>query len=112
MSSPSPAGPFLVRPEFLETLAAELTALAGDLAADAELCRSTGHSFRAALGDLEGWTAQLATTTWASLHDLLADSAASVAGSVRETAADYAEHEGSLAGRIEAGRTSSAPRPR
>jgi hypothetical protein len=112
MSSPSPAEPFLVRPEFLEALAAELSALAGDLAADADLCRSTGHSFLAALGDVEGWTARAATTTWASLQDLLADGTAALARSLLATAADYTEHDASLAGRIEAGRSHAAPGPR
>jgi DNA-binding IclR family transcriptional regulator len=105
MSSPSPAEPILVRPAFLESLAAELSALAGELATDADLCRSTGHSLLAALGDVEGWTAQAATTTWAALQELLADGTAALARSFLATAADYAEHDGSLGRRIAAGRT-------
>jgi hypothetical protein len=100
MSSPSPAEPILVRPAFLESLAAELSALAGELSTDADLCRSTGHSFAAALGDVEGWTARTATATWAALHELLADGTAALAGSFRATAADYTEHDTSLAHRI------------
>jgi len=112
MSSPLPAEPFLVRTEFLEALAAELSALAGDLRTDADLCRSTGSSFAAALGDLEGWTAQSATSTWARLEDLLADGTATLADGVRATAADYAEHDGSVARRVAAAGPHPAPGPR
>ena len=54
MSPPSrarTAEPISVQPAALEALAAELSALAAELAEDADLCRSAAHTVPAALGD-------------------------------------------------------------
>ncbi|UOY00035.1 hypothetical protein [Blastococcus sp. PRF04-17] len=110
MSSPSPPERITVLPDALEALAAELAVLAGELAEDADLCRSTGHSFLAALGDVEGWTAQTATTRWAGLQEVLADSASALAGTLSAAAADYSAQDRSLAARIATRGPDHAPR--
>src|SRR5688500_12840840 len=117
MSPPNPAEPgtaesISVRPAALQALAAELTALAGDLDQDAELCRAAVHSFTAALGDVEGWTAGAAATAWASLEEVLADGARALAGTLSAAVARYAAEDHSLSACIRSGRSSGGPRCR
>ena len=52
-----PTGSFTVQPEAVEALAAELRALAAELADDAGWVRAAAASFAVALGGDEGWTA-------------------------------------------------------
>jgi hypothetical protein len=112
MSSPTSAEDISVRPAALRALAAELSALAVELADDADLLRSTGRSFRSALGDSEGWTADLAAGGWARLQEQLADGASALAGTFDTAAAGYTAQDYSLAARIAAGTPDAAPGPR
>ena len=112
MSTPDPADEISVRPAALHVLAAELSVLAGELADDADLCRSTGHSFLSALGDREGWPAHAAARTWAGVQALLAENTAALARTLDDVAGHQAAHDQALAARIGAGRPGSQASPR
>jgi len=105
----SPLEPISVRPAALQALATELTALAGDLTGDAELCRSTGRSLATALGGDEGWTTQRCALAWATAEEVLAGGARAVAATLADAAARYADEDDALAAGIRAGRRSGAP---
>jgi hypothetical protein len=114
MSPPIPAEPgtgesISVRPAALQTLAAELSALAGELEQDAELCRAAAHSFATALGGAEGWTAGASATAWASLEEALADGARALAGTLSAAVARYAAEDHALSARIRSGRSHRMP---
>jgi len=100
MTYPSPAELFNVEPGLLGALAAELSALAGELADDAALCRSTAGSFTTALGGADGWTAGSTAAAWAALEEQLADGATTLAGTLTAAAAAYTAHDSSLSRRI------------
>ena len=112
MSSPSAAEEISVRPAALRALAAELSVLAGELADDAELCRSTGHSLLTALGDREGWPAHAAAWAWGRSQVLLADSTSALARTLDAAAGHYTDQDRSLAAAIGAGRPRPLPSPR
>ena len=109
MSSPGSAEPISVRPDVLEALAAELSVLAAELSEDADLCRSVAQSFMTALGGTEGWTAGACATAWASLADVLADGAQSLAGTLSAVVAAYADEDFGLSARIRSGLRYTAP---
>jgi hypothetical protein len=104
MSSPSPAELLSIERAGLRALAAELSALGGELAEDAELCRSTARSFTTALGGLDDGTAEGAASAWAALDELLADSVSALAGTLTAAVDAYAARDQALAARIASGR--------
>lgn len=110
-AEPGPAEPISVQPAALEALAAELSALAAELAQDADVCRSAAPTFSTALGG-EGWAARDCVAAWASLEETLADGARSLGATLSATAAGYADEDCSLAARIRTGHTYGAPGPR
>jgi hypothetical protein len=107
MSSPLEA--VSVQPAALHALATELTTLAGELASDAELCRSTGRSFATALAGDEDWTTQRCSLAWATAEELLAGGARALAATLADVAARYADEDDALAAGIRAGRRYGAP---
>ncbi len=114
MSSPMSADagsvePISVQPAALEALAAELSVLAAELARDADLCRSAAHGVTTALGGDEGSTAGNGATAWASLEEMLADGARSLARTLTAAVAAYADEDFSLSARIRLGRGYGAP---
>ena len=82
MSSPAPADALLLRPEAVAALAGELTALAAELADDADLCRAGAGALSSALDGHEGWTAGAAATAWAGLEEVLAEQTVALAGTL------------------------------
>lgn len=91
-----------VHPDVVGGMAAELSALATELADEARLCRSTAASLDAALGGHEGWTAGAAATAWAALGQVLAEHTGAVAVTLAATMTAYQAGDGALAGRIRA----------
>lgn len=100
-----------VRPEELAGLAAELTALAAELADDAEDCRVSATALSGALPGPDGWRAGGTATACATILTSLAAHAAALAATLGGALASYRGVDASLAGAIErAGRTSGPPR--
>ena len=89
-----------LRPEELAGLAAELTALAAELADDAEDCRASAAVLTRTLAGPEGWRAGGVATACASLLGSLADDAAALAGTLTASLASYRGLDASLAGGI------------
>jgi hypothetical protein len=112
MSQPLSSQSFLVHPEAVEALAAELGSLAAELTDDARWTRSTATSFPVALGGGEGWVAGSAATAWACLQEVLAAQADAVAGTLIAAAAAYRAEDAALSGRVAAGRPADARGPR
>lgn len=77
------------RLDLLDSLAGELTGLAGELADDADRCARAARDLSAALGRDEGLTAGAAARGWATLTGALADGTRSVAGAVADVATAY-----------------------
>lgn len=100
MSSPSPPAVVSVRPEAVDGLASELTALATELRTDADLCRVAGGQVSTALEGTPGWTAGAAATAWAGLQDVLADRAAALAQTLAAAGQAYLDHDARTAGGI------------
>jgi hypothetical protein len=113
MSAPVPSrpsrGPITVEPAALEALAAELAALAGELAGDAE---SSAATFPVALGGEEGWVAGATATAWAALQEAIADRARAVAGTLSGAAAAYRAQDAALSGHMGRGRPAGDREPR
>jgi hypothetical protein len=101
--------PISVQPAGLQAFAAELVALAGELADDAELCRSTARSFATALGGEEGWTTQGCAVAWAAVEELLAGGAQALAVTFADVAQRYADEDDALAAGIRAAQPYGAP---
>jgi len=99
MSHPLPDASFSVRPDEVAALAAELGALAAELADDADHLRSASASFPAALGGNEGWAAGATATAWARLQEVLADRTDVLAGTFAAAAAAYRAEDAALGGR-------------
>lgn len=115
MSAPVPAPPFAgepirVEPAALESLAAELAALAAELTGDAERSRSLAATFPVALGGEEGWAAGATATAWASLEEVLADRTRALAGTLTGAAAAYRAEDAALSGHMGRGRPADGPR--
>ena len=98
MSHPLPDASFTVFPDQVEALAAELRALAAELAGDAGWLRSAAASFPAALGGDEGWTAGATATAWARLEEVLDARTSALAGTLSAAAAAYRAEDAALAG--------------
>ena len=107
MSHPLPYASFTVRPDDVEGLAAELTALAGELADDAGRVRSAASWCPAALDGPEGWAANATVTAWARLQEILVARAGALGDTLSAAAAAYRAEDAALAGRPQ---RSSAPR--
>jgi hypothetical protein len=103
------SSPITVEPDVVDGLAAELAALAAELADDAALCRSTAASLDAALGGHEGWTAAAAGTAWASLAHVVADRADAVAVTLVAAMLAYRAADATLSEQMHPGR---GPGPR
>jgi hypothetical protein len=99
MSHPLPDASFSVRPDEVAALAAELRALAAELADDAGWIRSAAASFSAALGGDEGWAAGATATAWAHLQEVLTARTEALAGTLAAAAAAYLAEDAALAGR-------------
>ena len=93
-----------VQLDAVEVLAAELSALAGELDDQARSCRSAASSFFAALPGEQGLTAGAAGGTWAVLLAALTDRTAAVSGVLRTSVDAYRAEDVALAGRIPAPR--------
>jgi hypothetical protein len=106
------SSPITVEPDVVEGLAAELSALAAELADDAALCRSTAASLDDAFGGHEGWTASAAGTAWAGLAQLVSDRAAAVAATLVAAMAAYRAADATLSEQMRSGvpRDGSGPR--
>jgi hypothetical protein len=94
-----------VQLEAVDELAAELVALAAELAGDAELCRSTAASLQAALEGDEGATAAAAAGAWGALTGAVADRTAAIAGTLRAAVVAYRSADEAFAERIGSSRT-------
>jgi hypothetical protein len=103
MSLPTDGTALSVRPEAVTALAAELTALGGELSDDAALCHAAAASLYAALSADEGWAAGSAATAWARLTDAVAQRSAAVAATLLGALAAYRTADASLASRIPGG---------
>ena len=117
MSAPVPAGPssgglVTVEPAALEALAAELAAVATELAGDAEHSRSLAATFSVALGWEEGWAASAAAGAWASLEEVVADRTRAVADTLAGAAAAYRAEDAALSGHMGRGRAGGERGPR
>jgi hypothetical protein len=116
MSAPVPSrpsrGPITVEPAALEALAAELAALAVELAVDAEHSESLAATFPVALGGEEGWVAGATATAWAALQEAIADRARAVAGTLSGAAAAYRAQDAALSGHMGRGRPAGDREPR
>ena len=93
-----------VQLDAVEVLAAELSALAGELDDQARSCRSAASSFFAALPGEQGLTAGAAGGTWTALLIALTDRTAVVSGVLRTSVDAYRAEDVALAGRIPAPR--------
>ena len=91
-----------VRPEELAALAAGLTALAAELAGDAEDCRAAAHALGDALPGPEGWRAGGVATAVAGLLGAVAGNATALAGTLSAALGSYRELDASLAGSVDA----------
>jgi hypothetical protein len=98
MSHPLPDASFTVRPDDVEGLAAELAALAAELADDAGRVRSAASWFPAALDGPEGSAAYVGATAWARLQEVLAARAGVLGGTLSSAAAAYRAEDAALAG--------------
>lgn len=96
--------------DHVETLAAELAALASALSDDVALCSSSATRLRASLGGDEGWHAGTAATGWAELLDLLRARATAVAGTLAAATESYRSVDAALRERIAASPWLAAPR--
>jgi len=88
--------------DHVETLAAELAALARSLSDDVALCTSSATRLRACLAGDEGWHAGAAATGWAGLLELLRSRAEAVASTLGAAAESYRAVDGALRERIAA----------
>jgi|tagenome__1003787_1003787.scaffolds.fasta_scaffold18057259_1 hypothetical protein len=104
MSSPTAADHVLIRPEAVTGLASELTALAAELACDADGCRASAGALSTALDGHDGWTAAAAATAWAGLEELLADQTAALARTLTAALDAYLAADARIAGGIDPGR--------
>jgi hypothetical protein len=107
MSHPLPDASYSVRPDDVEGLAAELAALAVELADDAGRVRSAASWFPAALDGPEGSAAYAGATAWARLQEVLAARVGVLGGTLSAVAAAYRAEDAALAGHPH---RSSAPR--
>ena len=89
-----------VQLDALEALAGELTALAAELADDADRCAGAASTLARALGGGEGLTAGSAATTWSTLTRAVADGIRAMAGVLTAALAAYRAAEHSRAARI------------
>jgi hypothetical protein len=89
---------FTVHLDEVGALAAQLSALAGELEDSARACRSASGRMHEALGDDEGWRAGVVATAWGSLVQLLADRAGAVAATLVSATAAHADADAVLAG--------------
>ena len=84
----------------VQDLADELAALAAELAAEGELCRSATHTLTTAVdGDTAVAAGQLGTG-WAGLIDLLAQGTGAVAGTLRDAVYSYRLADAALSDRV------------
>jgi hypothetical protein len=86
-----------VQLDAVEALAAELAALAAELADDTDLCRSAARSLSGGLGGHEGWTAEAAATAWGALAAVVADRTVAVAATLTGATAAYRAADAALA---------------
>ena len=89
-----------VSPDELGALAAQLSALAGELHENARTCRSAGVVLRDALGGDEGWRAGVVARAWSSLVEVVAERAAVVAATLASAPGTYAAADAALAARL------------
>jgi uncharacterized protein YukE len=89
-----------VSPEEVGALAAQLSALAGELQESARTCRSAGAALRDALGGDEGWRAGVVARAWSSLVEVVADRATAVAATLVSASGTYAHADAALAAHL------------
>jgi uncharacterized protein YukE len=87
-----------VRLDEVGALAAQLSALAGELQDSARTCRSAAARLRGALGGDEGWRADAVATAWARLVEVLGERAGAVAATLASATVSYADADAALAG--------------
>jgi hypothetical protein len=104
--------PFTVEPTALEALAAELDALAAELAGDTGHTLSLAATFPVALGGEEGRAAGATATAWASLQEVLAHRTRAVAGTLAGAADAYRAEDAALSGHLGLGRLAGDRGPR
>ena len=78
-------------------LAAQLSALAGELQQSARTCRSAAVGLQNALGGDEGWRAGAVATAWGSLVEVVAERAGAVAATLVSATDGYADVDAALA---------------
>ena len=78
-------------------LAAQLSALAGELQESARTCRSAAGGLGQALGGDEGWRAGAVATAWGSLVEVVAEQAGAVAATLVSATGAYADADAALA---------------
>ena len=79
-------------------LAAQLSALAGELQDRALTCRSAGARLGGVLGGDEGWRADAVATAWAALVEAVAERAGAVAATLASATTAYIDADAFLAG--------------
>jgi hypothetical protein len=92
--------PITMHPDAVGGLADEMAALATELHAEADLCRSTAASLHAALDGTEGWVAGGTGTAWASLVQVLADRTSAVALTLVAAVTAYQAEDDAIAGQM------------
>lgn len=81
----------------VDALAAELAALAAELAGDVAACAACAAGLASALDDDAGWHAAAAATSWARLVELLRARTAAVSGTLGAAVDGYRATEAALA---------------
>jgi hypothetical protein len=86
-----------VQPDEVRLLAAQLSALAAEMADDARTCRATAARLEAALGGNEGWRAAGVATAWGALASVVAARAGAVAATLVSASTGYLAADADLA---------------
>ena len=94
----------------IDTLAAELAGLAAELAAEAQLCRSTSVSLGTAVSGAAGERGGAAAAGWATVLELLGQQTGALAATLSAAVDSYRVADATLSDRVLARRYSPAPR--
>ncbi len=94
----------------MDALAAELAGLAAELAADAQLCRSTAVSLGTAVSGGAGERAGAAGSGWATVLELLGRQTGALAATLSAAVDSYRTADATLADRVLARRSTPAAR--
>ena len=99
-----------VQLDTVESLAAELAALAAELEGDAGLCRSTARSLGTAVSGHAGERAEAAGAGWGTLVELIAQETSALATALTAAVASYRLADAALSDRLLALGTAPGPR--